>query len=81
MVLFANPTDVVLSTFMVMGGWICPSSLSVVRIGTASLTFIKVATISASAAEDMAVLIIWNRVWMAMLLVGRVGGLLPFLMS
>ena len=68
----------VLSTCMGLGGWGCPSSSRVVRIGKASLAFRKVAPISASAAEDMTVLMIWHRMWMAPLLVGRVGGLSPF---
>ena len=59
MVLFANPTSVVLSTCMGVGGCGCPSSLRVVRIGKASLAFRKVAPILASAAEDMTFLMIW----------------------
>ena len=76
--LFVNPTTVVFSTCMGVGGWGCPSSSRVVRIGKAYLEFRKVAPILASAAEDMPVLMIWHRVWMAPLLVGRVGGLSPF---
>ena len=53
----------------------------VMRIVKASLASRKVAPNSASAADDMTVLISWHRVWMATLLVGRVGGLLPFLTS
>ena len=45
------------------------------------MAFRKVAPISASAVEDMTVLMIWHRVWLVPLLVGRVGGLLPFLTS
>ena len=75
MVLFENPTAVVLSTCMGVEGWGCPSSLRVVRIGKASLAFRNVAPISTSAAEDMTVLIICHRVCMAPLLVERVGGL------
>ena len=51
------------------------------RIGKSSLAFREVAPILASAAEEMTVLMIWHRVWMASLLVGRVGGLSPFLTS
>ena len=51
--------------------------LEVVRVGKSSLAFRKVAPISASSAEDMTVLMSWHRVWMATLLVGREGGLLP----
>ena len=80
-VLFANPTDVVLSTCMGVGGWRCPSSLRVVRIGETYLAFRKVAPILASTAEDMTVLMIWHMVWMAPFLVERVGGLSPFLTS
>ena len=75
---FANTTAVVLSTCMGVGGWGCPSSSRVVRIGKASLAFRKVAPISASAAEDMKVLMIWHMGWMAPLLVGKVGGLSSF---
>ena len=56
--LFENPTAVVLSTCMGVEGWGCPSSLRVVRIGKASLTFRNVAPISDSAAEYMTVLMI-----------------------
>ena len=56
MVLFANPTAVVISTCMVVGSWGCPSSSRVVRIGKACLAFRKVAPISASAAEDQAMM-------------------------
>ena len=53
-----KPTAVVLSNCMGVGGWGCPSSSRFVRIGKASLAFIKVATISDSAAEEMTVLMI-----------------------
>ena len=46
-----------------------------------SYGWVMVAPISAFTAEDTTVLIIWQRVWMDTLLVGRVGGLLPFLTS
>ena len=62
-------------------GWVCPSSLSVVRIGKASLVFRKLAPIYDSSAEDMTFLMRCHRVCMDLLLVGVVGGLLPFLMS
>ena len=75
---FAKPTDVVLSTCMGVGGWVYPSGSRFLRIGKASLSLLNVAPISASADEDMIVLIIWNRAWIAPLLVGRVGGLSPF---
>ena len=58
MVLFANPTAVVLSTCMRVGDWGCPSFFRVVQIGKVSLAFIKVAPISASADKDMTVLMI-----------------------
>ena len=80
-VLFAKPTDVVLLTCMGLGGWGYLSSLSVVLVGKASLAFRKVAHISVSASTDMTVFMICHRVGMALLLVGRVGGLLPFLKS
>ena len=47
-------------------------------MGKVYLEFNKVAPISDSTAEDMTALVIWKRVWMVPLLVGRVGGLLPF---
>ena len=81
MVLLEKPIAVVLSNCMGGGGWRCPSSSSVVRTGKASLAFINVAPILASAAEDMAFLMGWHMVCMALLLVGRVGGLLQFLRS
>ena len=55
--------------------WVCPSSLSVVRMGKASLESRKVAPISDFRADDTPVLMIWKRVWMALLLMGRVEGL------
>ena len=64
----------VLSTCMGVGVWGFPSSSRVVRIVRASLAFIKEALISDFAAEDITFLMIWHRVWMALLLVGRVGG-------
>ena len=65
MVSFAKLNDVVFSTFVGVGGWGCLSSLSVVRIGKASLAFRKLAPIFASAAEDMIFLMSWQRVRMA----------------
>ena len=56
MVLLSKPTAVLLSNFMGMGGWGCPSSSSVVRIGKAYLAFRKVAPVSASVTVDMTVL-------------------------
>ena len=79
--LFENATAAVLSTCMGLGGWWCLSSSSVVWIGNASLVFRKVAPILVSVAEDMTVLMILHRVWMGMLLVGRVIGLLSFFTS
>ena len=71
----------VLSTCMGVGGWVYPSSSRVVKIDKAYLAFRKVAPISASDAEDMTVLMIWHRVRMEPLLVGRVGGLSLLLTS
>ena len=68
-------------TCMGVGGWGCPSSSRVVRIGKASLELRKVAPIAASAAEDMPVFMSWPRVRMATFLVGRMGGLLLLLTS
>ena len=53
--------------------------MRVVQISKAYLAFGKVAPILAYAAEYMSVLIIWHRVWIAPLLVGRVSSLLPFI--
>ena len=79
--LFSKPTAVVLYTCMGLGSWGCPSSSWAVRIGKTYLAFRKVVPISASADEDMTVLMSWHRVWMALLLLGRVRGLLPVLTS
>ena len=49
------------------------------QISKAYLAFGKVSPILAYAAEYMSVLIIWHRVWIAPLLVGRVSSLLPFI--
>ena len=78
MVLLANPTDVVLSTCIVMGGWGRPISSSVVQMGKAYLALRKLATILASVMKYMKVFMSWKRVSMALLVVGRLGGLLPF---
>ena len=68
---FVKPTVVVLSNCMGVGGWVYPiSSRGMCELVKASLAFIKVASILASAAEDMTVLMIWHRVWMAPFLVG-----------
>ena len=66
---------------MGVGVWGFPVSSSVIQVVKAYLALSKVAPISASDAEDTTVLIRCHRVWMAPLLVGRVGGLLQFLAS
>ena len=71
----------VLSTCMGVGGWVCPSSLRVVRIGNSSLSFRTLAPISDSAIENITVFMRWHMVWMAPLFVGRVGGLSQLLTS
>ena len=58
MVSFLNPTVVVLSTFTTVGGWVCPSSSSVVRMGKNSLALRELVPISDSAAKEMSVLMI-----------------------
>ena len=78
---FENPTSVVLSTCMGVGGWRCPSSSRVVHIRMASLAFRKVVPFSDSSTEKMTVLMSWHRLWMVPSLVEGVGGLLPFLTS
>ena len=55
MVLLENPTDLVLFTCIGVGGWVYPSSLSVLWMGKLSLKLIKVAQISASVTEDITV--------------------------
>ena len=77
-VLFINPTGVVLSTCMGVWGSIFPSYSRVMLIGKVSLTFRNVGPILASAAEYTKVLAIWHRVWTAPLLVGGVCGLSLF---
>ena len=62
-----------------MGGSGCPISSRFVRIGKASLSSKKLVPILASADEDIKVLMILHRVWMAPLLVRRVGNLSPLL--
>ena len=55
---FAMPTAVVLSAWIGVGGYGKPISSNAVRIGMTSQALWKRAPISASAAEDMTVLII-----------------------
>ena len=81
MVSLENSTAVVLSTCIRVGGWICLSSSSVVRICKASLAFRKVALIYSSADKYMTVFMSWYRVWVAPLLVGSLGSLSAFLKS
>ena len=50
-VLFTIPTDVVLSVWIGLGGWVWPSSWSIRRMVCASLLLMKSAPDSASAAD------------------------------
>ena len=58
-VLFMNPTAVVLSTCNEVGGWSCPSSVAATFIGIPSCALVYVAPISASAADAMTFLSIF----------------------
>ena len=56
--LLAKPLVVELSTWVGVAGWRWPISLSVIRMGTPSLQVLKRDPHSASAAEDMTLLMI-----------------------
>ena len=62
-----KPSAVELSTHMGVAGCGWPSSVRVVRMGIASCPLMKVAPISASAADDMTLLMIFDTVWMGLL--------------
>ena len=61
-VLFTTPHAVELSTWIGVGGCLCPNSSSRCRIGTASRALMYSAPSSASAADDMTALMIWETV-------------------
>ena len=71
---FAKPNAVVLSTWMIVGGWWCPMLISILQMGMASLAFTYVAPIYASAANLRACFWIFARAYMGPLW-GHVTGL------
>ena len=68
MLLFTTPREVVLSVCMGVGGCFCPISSRKFRAGIVSQQLTKSAQSSASAAEDITALIIFDMVRTAMLL-------------
>ena len=64
------PKLVLLSVRIVVGGWICPNSSKVLRMGTAVLALWKIPIVSASAAEDMTFLMVLHSVWSGPFCVG-----------
>ena len=58
---------VVLSVCISVGGYSCPIALRACRAGMASLQLMKRAPSSASAAEDITALMIWEMVTTALL--------------
>ena len=74
MVLFAKPSAVELLTWMGVAGWGCLSLARVVQMGTASWSLRNLALISASAADDITLLMILDTLWMGPLRVGLVLG-------
>ena len=70
MLLFTAPSTVVLSVYMGAGGWLCPISSWKICAGIVSRELTKSAKSSASAAEDMNALIIYDMVMTAPLLGG-----------
>jgi hypothetical protein len=77
--LLVMPAGVELSVFTGVAGWGCPSSLSVVPIGTASCPLTNSPPTLALAAEAMTGQSLWQTVWMGPLgsglLVGTLAGL------
>ena len=69
----AKHTAVVLSTFIEVGGWVCPISSRDVRIGISSCLLVHEAPISASAAEPITLQSIYAITWMGPLSVHLVG--------
>lgn len=59
-----------LSVCVGVGGWECPSSSSIICIGTASFALMNSAPSSASTVLDMTALIIWDALSTVPLLVG-----------
>ena len=70
MFLVATPWAVVLSVCIGVGGCLCPISLRECRSGMASLHLMKISPSSASAADDITDLMIWEMVITAPLLSG-----------
>ena len=74
MVLFEKPLAVELSTGMGVDGWGCPSSESMLQMGTASWPLRKVDPILDSVADNITFLMILDTVWMGPLRVGLMLG-------
>ena len=68
--LVTTPWAVVLSVCIGVGGFSCPIALTACHAGMASLQLMKRAPSSASAAEDMRALMIWEMVTTALLFAG-----------
>ena len=73
--LLTTPNAVVLSVCIDVGGCLCPMISSACRAGISSLQFMKRAPSSASTAEDITYLIIWETVRMAPLFDGMASSL------
>ena len=73
--LLTTPKAVLLSVCIGVGGCLCPMISSACRAGIASLQFMKRAPSSASAAEDITTLMIWETVRMAPLFAGMASSL------
>ena len=73
--LFTTLKAVVLLVCTGVGGCLCPMISSACRAGIASLQFMKRAPSSASAAEDITALMIWETVRMAPLFDGMASSL------
>ena len=68
--LFTTPSAMVLSVCIGVGDCLCPKYSSVVCAGMVSRQLMKRAPISASIADDMTVLMIWEIVRIEQLLLG-----------
>ena len=66
-----KPSAVVLSVIIGVGGWMWPISSRSVLAGMACLELRNNTPISASAAEDMTLLMIWAMLWKAPLFGGQ----------
>ena len=73
--LLTTPKAVVLSFCIGVGGCLCPMISSACRAGIYSLQFMNRSPSSASAAEDITALMIWETVRMAPLFAGMASSL------